>query len=139
MKSLFSLLAGLVLAGTLVAGALADTPTTVTIQMKALNDSGETGTAILKQVDSGVWVQVTLNGAPADTPQPTHIHIGTCGNINKAPEYGLKNTVDGKSETTVPGIKLADLLAGKYAINVHKSAAEIGTYVACGNIVAPSK
>ncbi|HUA09579.1 MAG TPA: hypothetical protein VMA98_09915 [Candidatus Acidoferrales bacterium] len=139
MKMLLSLVAGLALAGTLVTGALAQAPTTVTIQMKELNGSGENGTATLTQESDGVLVEVTLTGAPTDTPQPTHIHIGTCGKINKAPEYGLKNTVAGKSSTTVPGIKLADLLAGKYAINVHKSASELGTYVSCGNIVEPAK
>jgi Cu/Zn superoxide dismutase len=117
------------------AGAASDS---LTIDMKALNSSGEDGTAVLTQQDDGVKVVVTLKGAPKDTPQPTHIHVGTCGNINKAPEYPLENTVDGKSTSVVKGVKLSDLTAGKYAINVHKSGDDIGTYVSCGNI-APAK
>ena len=105
----------------------------VTIPMKALNGSGESGTATLTQQDEGVQVVVELkNASKAD--QPTHIHAGTCDNINKAPEYALRNTVDGKSTSLVKGVKLADLTSGKYAINVHKSADDLGTYVACGDI-----
>lgn len=110
----------------------------VTIPMKALNHSGETGTATLTQMGSGVLVVVKLKGAPK-TAQPTHIHIGTCGHINAAPEFPLVSTVNGKSTTTVSGVTLAQLLKSPYAINVHKSTSDLGTYVACGNITAGSK
>ena len=40
---------------------------------------------------------------------------------------------DGTSTSTVD-VKLDDLRNGAFAINVHKSAAEIQTYVACGDI-----
>jgi hypothetical protein len=105
----------------------------VTIPMHARNGSGENGTATLTQGSDGVHVSVSLaNGT--SVPQPTHIHIGTCAAINKAPEYPLKNTVDGKSDTTVLGVTLDALLRGHYAINVHKSATDLGTYVSCGDI-----
>jgi hypothetical protein len=115
------------------AGAFAASDS-LTVPMKALNDSGENGTAVLTQQDDGVHVVVTLKDAPKDTAQPTHIHIGTCGNINKAPEYALVSTVDGKGDSVVKGVKLSDLTAGKYAINVHKSGDDLGTYVSCGDI-----
>jgi len=114
-------------------GAPAATPVSITIPLVALNNSGETGTATLTQVGSGVRVVVALAHAPASA-QPTHIHIGTCGNINKAPEYPLVNTVGGSGTSTVAGVTLKQLLAGKYAINVHKSTMDLATYVACGNI-----
>lgn len=117
-----------------VTGARAAT-SAVTVDMKALNGSGETGTATLTQESDGVKVVVTLKGAPA-TAQPTHIHIGTCGNINKAPEYGLVSVTDGTSTSVVKGVQLSDLLKGHYAINVHKSADDLGTYVSCGDIKA---
>lgn len=106
----------------------------LTIQMTALNGSGENGTAVLTQEANGVRVVVSLKNAPKDTPQPTHIHAGTCGKINAAPEYPLDNTVDGKGSSLVKGVKLSDLTAGKFAVNVHKSGDEIKTYVSCGNI-----
>jgi hypothetical protein len=117
--------------------AIAATPTTITIPMKALNGSGENGSATLTQAGAtDTTVVVTLTNAPATAPQPTHIHIGTCGKIAKNPEYPLISTIDGKSRTVVHGVTLAQLLAGHYAINVHKSTDAIGTYVSCGNIVA---
>jgi len=140
MKSLRFALLGAALASVLAAAASADTPASVTIKMVAQNDSGENGTAILTQVSDGVRVAVKLDGTPQDVPQPTHIHIGNCGHINKAPEYPLANTVNGASLSTVKGVQLADLLRGTYAINVHKSGTDLGTYVSCGNITAtPSK
>lgn len=105
-----------------------------TIVMKALNGSGEDGTAVVSQTDAGLSVVVTLKNAPKDVPQPTHIHAGNCGKINAAPEYPLNNTVNGKGSSIVKGVKLADLMTGKYAVNVHKSADDIPTYVSCGNI-----
>jgi len=133
MKFARTLLVAVAAAAVLGASAGAATPTTVTFPMKALDASGETGTATVTQVATGVKVVVALKGAP-ESAQPTHIHVGTCGNINKAPEYPLTNTVDGKSTTVVKGVTLAQLLAGHYAVNVHKSATAIGTYVSCGNI-----
>lgn len=120
------------LAGVTLAAAHAAT-TAVTVDMKALNGSGETGTATLTQESDGVKVVVSLKNAPADA-QPTHIHIGTCGNISKAPEYALVSLQNGSSTSVVKGVSLADLLKGHYAINVHKSASDLGTYVSCGDI-----
>jgi hypothetical protein len=111
----------------------AQEPKTITLSMKALNGSGEDGSAILTQTAEGVHVVIALNRAPDDA-QPTHIHIGTCGAINRAPEYGLALTVNGKSDSIVKGIQLTDLMKAKYAINVHKSASDLGTYVSCGDI-----
>jgi Cu/Zn superoxide dismutase len=110
-------------------------PNKVTVQMKALNGSGESGTATLTQESDGVKVVVDLKKGTAGA-QPTHIHVGTCGNISKAPEYPLSNTVGGKGDSLVKGVKLSDLLKGKYAINVHKSTSDLATYVSCGNIAA---
>jgi hypothetical protein len=115
--------------------AIAQEPTTLTIPMHAKNGSQEDGTAVLTQVTDGVRVIVTLANAP-DIAQPTHIHIGTCANINKAPEYGLVDTEKGHGDSIVRGIKLTDLLKGTYAINVHKSGFDLGTYASCGDIKA---
>jgi hypothetical protein len=120
------------LGGATLAAAHAAT-TALTVDMKALNGSGETGTATLTQESDGVKVVVSLKNAPADA-QPTHIHIGTCGNISKAPEYALVSLQNGSSTSVVKGVSLADLLKGHYAINVHKSASDLGTYVSCGDI-----
>jgi hypothetical protein len=117
----------------LTATARAQAPTTLTVPMHALNGSNENGEAFLVQGDDGVHIRIELQNG-TDIAQPTHIHIGTCGAINKAPEYGLSDTVDGKGESVVRGVKLSDLLAGHYAINVHKSGYDLATYSSCGDI-----
>jgi len=131
MKQLTPLFAALIAVTT--ASAFAQEPTTLIIPMHALNDSREDGTATLTQGADGVHVTVTLQNAP-DNPQPTHIHIGSCANIKKAPEYALVDTQSGRGESVVRGVKLDDLLKGSYAINVHKSAFDLGTYASCGDI-----
>lgn len=108
-------------------------PAPITVTMKALNDSGETGTATITQQTDGVKIVVDLKNAPK-AAQPTHVHAGTCGKIKAAPEYPLVNTEDGKGTTVLKGVTIEQLLKGDYAINVHKSADDLGTYVSCGNI-----
>lgn len=130
IKRFFITLAVLALIGSEVS---AQEPKSIAVPMKALNGSGEDGSAILTQTAEGVHVVVQLNH-PSEDAQPTHIHIGTCGAINRSPEYGLTLTVDGHSDSVVKGVQLSDLLKAKYAINVHKSASDLGTYVSCGDI-----
>jgi Cu/Zn superoxide dismutase len=109
-------------------------PKTMTVQMNQLHKSKETGTAKLTDIgDDKTRVELSLKGGPKGTPQPAHIHEGTCAKLNPQPKYGLQNVVDGKSTTEVP-VPLAKLAAGGLAINVHKSADDIKTYVSCGNI-----
>jgi hypothetical protein len=108
-------------------------------KLHAQNGSGETGTATLLQSGDNVIVKVRLAGAPSGVPQPAHIHMGTCDKLNPKPTYPLHNVTDGTSETTVPNVKLSDLTSGTFAINVHKSTSDLGTYVACGDLkVAPA-
>jgi hypothetical protein len=103
--------------------------------MKAQNDSGETGTTTLKDTPNGLLVTVNLKGAKGT--QPAHIHKGSCANLDPKPEYPLKNVVNGKSVTTVKGVTIGEL-NGKSAVNVHKSTADLKTYVSCGDIASKS-
>jgi hypothetical protein len=105
----------------------------VTVRLAQQNKSGETGTARLTAQGDQTKVEISLKGAPKGVPQPAHIHDGSCAKLDPKPKHGLENVVDGKSTTTVPA-KLDELLNGRNAINVHKSAEDIKTYVACGNI-----
>jgi Cu/Zn superoxide dismutase len=108
---------------------------TLTVALSAQNGSGEVGTATLTQAGSDVKVVIAIKGAPATTPQPAHIHDGTCANL-KGVVYPLTNVVGGASTTVVKGVTIDKLLGGVYAINVHESADNLGKYVSCGNIVA---
>jgi hypothetical protein len=107
---------------------------TVNVKMAAQNKSKETGSAKLTAIDENkTRVEISLKGAPQGTPQPAHIHEGTCSKLDPKPKWGLENVVDGKSTTEVP-VGLAEIQKGTYAVNVHKSGEDLKTYVSCGNI-----
>ena len=88
--------------------------------------------------------------APSAHAHPAHIHVGTCDSLDPNPKYmltdvaqlpGTMETAPERSaaipverSTTTVDAKLEDLRTGGYAINIHKSAADIGTYIACGNL-----
>jgi hypothetical protein len=104
-----------------------------TFPIAAQNGSGETGTVTLTADGSDkTTVTVALTGAPADA-QPAHIHPGSCAKLDPAPKYPLTNVVAGKSTTTVDA-SLASLTSGSFAVNVHKSTADLKDYVACGDL-----
>ncbi len=106
-----------------------------TIKMGAQNGSGQNGTATIVTKGTGVMVTVTVSNEPKGASEPAHIHAGTCAKLNPVPWKPLSNVVGGVSTTTVPGVTTAQLTGKtKYAINVHKSAAQIKVYVSCGGI-----
>ena len=104
----------------------------MTVPMKAQNGSAENGSATVRDTPQGLVV--TINIKHAKGPQPVHIHKGMCAKLDPKPEQALHNVVIGMSATTVPGLTLAKLRATPHAINVHKSATDIPTYVSCGDI-----
>lgn len=84
----------------------------------------------LAVVPAGV---VGLSGISLGAAHPAHIHYGSCANLGGV-KYPLAPAIDGKSETTI-NASLADLKAGlPLAINVHKSDAETGVYLACADM-----
>ena len=85
--------------------------------------------------------------AGAITPRPVHIHNGDCTNLGDVVvplvdlvpavsepvgQADLATTAE-SSYTNVP-LSLADILTSPHAINVHLSADQISTYIACGEI-----
>ncbi len=99
------------------------------------NASGELGTVTLTAVGDKTRVDVALANAPTDVPQPAHIHEGTCAKLDPKPKYPLTTVVDGTS-TTMVDVPMSQLVAGGFAVNVHKSTKEIPTYIACGELGA---
>ena len=125
----------LALSGTGPSAARAAGP--ITVQLTPQNNSGESGTATLTEEGTKTKVTVAVTGAPAGVAQPLHVHKGTCAQLDPKPAYGLAALTDGKSETTID-VSLATLQAGGFAVNGHKSAKEVSTYVFCGNVPKPS-
>lgn len=100
--------------------------------LTAQNQSGQTGTMKLEEVDGQVKVTLDLTSL-GSTAQPAHIHLGACPTPGEV-KYPLTNVVSGKS-TTVLSVSMKDLLAQlPLAVNVHKSAAEASVYTACADL-----
>ena len=84
---------------------------------------------------------------------PAHIHLGTCSELDPNPAFPLTNVALTSHESgaeavsaaaipversvTMVDATLEDLRTGGYAINIHQSVEEIGTYIACGNLSGP--
>jgi hypothetical protein len=91
--------------------------------------------------------QVATPEVVSPTPRPAHIHSGDCTNLGEvvAPLTDLVRavsdpvgqadlaTIAESSYTNVP-LPLADILAAPHAVNIHLSADQITTYIACGEI-----
>ena len=106
----------------------------VNVNLGPQNASGESGTATLTDIGGNkTKVVISVNGQPANVPQPVHVHKGSCAQLDPAPAYGLTTLTDGKSETVIDQ-PLSSLQRERFAINGHKSAQEASTYVFCGDI-----
>lgn len=107
----------------------------LTVPLGEQNSSTQSGDAVLTRIDDSTTHVVLNIGNGGTTPQPAHIHKGSCANLDPTPEYPLENVVNGESSTHV-NVSLDDLRDGEFAINVHKSADALNVYVACGDIGA---
>lgn len=105
------------------------------INMGQQNNSGQAGNASVVDQNGGVNVAIHIKSEPKGASEPAHIHQGTCAKLNPAPWKPLNPVVNGTSMTHLPGVSVAQLKKGKYAINVHKSANDLKTYVSCGDLM----
>jgi hypothetical protein len=134
MKTLTTLTIGALLL--ILAGPAFAQQSVLVKQFSDQNGSGETGlvTILPNATGDGITVTLALSGEPAGASQPAHIHTGSCGPSLGGVFKPLSPVVDGQSVTNIPGLTIAALASGTYAVNVHKSAAEITTYVSCANL-----
>ena len=105
----------------------------VVVPIDQLNGSGVSGDASLTDNGDGTTtVDILVDGATGG--HPAHIHSGTCTELGDV-VYPLTDVDASGESVTVVDATLSDLLTtGPYAINIHLSADEIETYVACGDI-----
>ncbi|MDP2669050.1 MAG: DUF4382 domain-containing protein [bacterium] len=115
----------------------------IKLTLSSQNNSGIAGTATIDNEDGKVKVTLKLAEVPTGvvgllgislgTAHPAHIHLGSCASLG-AVKYPLTSTTGGKSETTL-NVSLASLKSQlPLAVNVHKSPAEAGIYVACADL-----
>jgi plastocyanin len=98
---------------------------------------------------SGSAQEATPSGGAAHA-HPAHIHVGSCTELDPNPTYMLTDVTPAATEANTAASEVAaipversvttvdaaleDLRTGGYAINIHQSAEDIGTYIACGNL-----
>lgn len=89
----------------------------------------------------------TPESEAAQAAHPAHIHAGSCAELGEVvypltdvalPTGEMMGASGGHpvaiSDTNIPDVPLQTILDGEYAVNIHLSADEIGTYIACGAI-----
>ncbi|HSD12753.1 MAG TPA: cupredoxin domain-containing protein, partial [Patescibacteria group bacterium] len=104
------------------------------VAMTAQGAAGFSGKALLVEQNDQTKVMINLDGG-AGMMMPAHIHLGACPKPGDV-KWTLADVVSGKSVTLVQA-SFDEVLAGlPLAINVHKSATEIGTYTSCGDILS---
>ncbi len=131
MKKVLVLL--LVVAGAVYYFKIMGSSSGVTVKLLEQNTSGESGTALLEEIDGKVEVTVSVKGQPARSTQPAHIHLGSCPTPG-AVEYPLTSLQNGTSLTRLD-VTMVELKAKlPLAINLHKSADETEVYISCGDI-----
>lgn len=107
----------------------------VIVNLKAQNNSSQSGQARLRDQGGKTIVSLDLEGGKFEASQPAHIHTGACPKPG-AIKYPLTSLVNGESETVID-VSLEQLLTElPLAINVHRSAAQASIYTACGDISA---
>jgi hypothetical protein len=134
-------LAGLAGLLAMPAAASAQAPRTLTVNLQAAMSGGDprsgvNGTATLTDIGGGrtrVDIRVTV-GPGGSANMPGHVHAGRCPNVG-AVVHPLNNVMNGASTTEI-NASIADLLAGTFAINLHRSPQEANVWVSCGNVVA---
>ena len=133
MRKLYLLLV-MAMTLSLSAVALADEGDMATVEISGKEGyEGISGTATFTDMgDDTTKVVVELEGTPADGNHPAHLHDGTDCSMNKPVEHPLENVVDGMSTTTVDA-SFDHLVEANYYLNVHLSAEEVSTVVACGD------
>jgi hypothetical protein len=98
--------------------------------------SGESGEATFAPLGKRTKIVLKLedrSASPVAQPQPAHIHRGSCAKLDPSPAYGLAAVEDGTSTSTV-AVPLSTLRGSPFAVDVHESAAQIDTHVACGDL-----
>lgn len=108
-------------------------PEIIQLDLASQGASGVTGTAKIQEMNGKVNVVVSLLNDTITTSHPAHFHTGTC--IKPGPiKYALTDVKNGTS-TTELAIDLSTFkLSLPLILNIHKSAQQISSYIACGNV-----
>lgn len=94
---------------------------------------------VLEDVAATTVATVRITGSTVGSRHPWHVHSGTCATggpiMGDASEYPVLDVgADGEaSEDADLGIGLDE--DANYHVNIHRSPSDLGTIIACGNLV----
>lgn len=100
------------------------------------------GNAWMARNGNETRIQVNIQNATPGGRHPWHVHLGECGNdrgiFGPADRYGIMQVnSEGRASHTIT-LPVALPASGMYMVNVHASAENPATIVACGNLAAPT-
>jgi hypothetical protein len=94
--------------------------------------TGQHGTITMWAVGQQTRVVLNIVGEPEGAIEPAHIHKGNCTHPG-AVVWPLTDVVAGHSNTLVNAPMDKVNVMGD-SVNIHKSAAQLNVYMACGNV-----
>ncbi|MGL4608343.1 MAG: fasciclin domain-containing protein [Trueperaceae bacterium] len=99
-----------------------------------VDGSGIRGVLIVKGDTRNSTVTVVLQGTPEGGQHPVSLYTGNCGAEDEA--VVLLNDLNGTTGTsrTVVNIPYGTIVGGDHSLDVHVSAADLATIVACGEV-----
>ncbi len=110
----------------------------VNVTLAEVAKSGESGAAVLENVDGKLKITITVSNTPAGVAQPAFVYAGSCANLGEA-KYTLANVVGGTSETVLDTKTVEQMLTGlPLAISIQKSEKDVKKSIACGDINNPT-
>src|SRR5215470_7183110 len=94
--------------------------------------TGQHGTITLTPQGQNTLVVINIVGEPEGAIEPSHIHKGNCTHPGTV-IWPLTDVVAGHSKTVVKApIDKVNVMGD--SVNIHKSAAQLNVYMACGNV-----
>ncbi len=102
-----------------------------------LQGYSQQGAGVIRQLDRGTWVKVTVRPAPG-TIQQISIRRGRCENATDLPNFQWVETLDpavgGVSETTLSERHVSSILDGNHAIAVSIPGGTFSQVATCGDL-----
>lgn len=135
---------GLLLAGTAVAMTVPMSKWTTTLARVSEVSGAVTGAAELDSVGPATsTAKISIRGDRPGAIRPWHVHHGQCGQdgavLGSASDYPpIKVGPDGTGSATA-SLDVSTPASRDYLVNVHASAADLTTIVACGDLHSSGK
>jgi hypothetical protein len=93
--------------------------------------------------DQSTAVRISISNAAPGGVHPWHVHSGDCGSqgdiLGPADAYRPLRVGDAGTATADATLPIKMPTTGSYHVNVHASATNMSTIIACGNLAPPLK